>query len=240
MGKRKQPAARLIQSAWRSFVSEQEIKRRQTRSTNNASCIAMEKDRSVLWKRFETNKSKTRRLNKKEMNSLHFVFAVKLLIARRNFVKAFKPVDVRDVLEQYAAGHADMLAKVKTMDTRLDRIQNNINNPKLNNFRFLLSAHLSRIGMDMKAMQKRVEELGRANVEANRKLESMLATLVNAQKRPKGRAESNTRFASPLPPCESCGCHLPGYFAKSSDDQRSPEESFEDGNERPRSSSCHT
>lgn len=143
------------------------------------------------------------------MNSLHFVFAVKLLIARRNFVKAFKPVDVRDVLEQYAAGHADMLAKVKMMDTRLDRIQTNINNPKLNNFRFLLSAHLSRLGLDMKTMQNRVEEIARQNEESQQKMLLMIKMLVEQV-----GSQSPTLIdahVAPPSPCASCGCHLPAY-----------------------------
>lgn len=162
------------------------------------------------------------------MNSLHFVFAVKLLIARRNFVKAFKPVDVRDVLEQYAAGHADMLAKVKMMDTRLDRIQTNINNPKLNNFRFLLSAHLSRIGLDMKAMQGRVEEMARQNEEAQKKMLSMIKMLAD-QVGQSSQTSLIGEHVAPPSPCETCGCHLPAY-SNGDEPPRSPSTTSEPTN----------
>nr|XP_027200962.1 potassium voltage-gated channel subfamily KQT member 2-like [Dermatophagoides pteronyssinus] len=63
-----------------------------------------------------------------EKSMIRFIRLVKFEVARKNFKNALRPYDINDVIEQNAAGHADVIQRVKTMHSRINSIQNSLIN----------------------------------------------------------------------------------------------------------------
>ncbi|KAF7248799.1 Potassium voltage-gated channel subfamily KQT member 2 [Varanus komodoensis] len=50
--------------------------------------------------------------------SIRAVCVMRFLVSKRKFKESLRPYDVMDVIEQYSAGHLDMLSRIKNLQSR--------------------------------------------------------------------------------------------------------------------------
>ncbi|KAG7471976.1 hypothetical protein MATL_G00103690 [Megalops atlanticus] len=54
--------------------------------------------------------------------TIRAVCIMRFMVSKRKFKESLRPYDVMDVIEQYSAGHLDMLSRIKNLQSRVDQI----------------------------------------------------------------------------------------------------------------------
>uniref|UniRef100_A0A8C1K1J9 Potassium voltage-gated channel, KQT-like subfamily, member 5a n=1 Tax=Cyprinus carpio TaxID=7962 RepID=A0A8C1K1J9_CYPCA len=100
--KRRNPAASLIQCVWRSYAADE----------NSVSIATWKPHLKALHTCSPTKKDQGESIGR----------IMKFHVAKKKFKETLRPYDVKDVIEQYSAGHLDMLCRIKSLQTRVDQI----------------------------------------------------------------------------------------------------------------------
>lgn len=57
-----------------------------------------------------------------QKNAVRFIRAAQYEVALRQFKNAFKPYDIKDVLQQYSEGHSDVVGRVRCMQSGINTV----------------------------------------------------------------------------------------------------------------------
>ena len=53
---------------------------------------------------------------------LNFLRRLKFMVAKRKFKATLRPYDLKDVMGQYSAGHADMIGRIRSLQNKVDQL----------------------------------------------------------------------------------------------------------------------
>lgn len=101
----------------------------------------------------------SRPLTENDKVVIRVIRKIRLYVARRKFREALRPYDVKDVIEQYSAGHLDMVSRVKILQSRLDTIlgRQGGKSPTAYNSHISLAARVVGIESSLKRLDKKID-----------------------------------------------------------------------------------
>ncbi|XP_069830732.1 potassium voltage-gated channel subfamily KQT member 5 isoform X2 [Dendropsophus ebraccatus] len=125
---------------------------------------------------------------------------MKFHVAKRKFKETLRPYDVKDVIEQYSAGHLDMLCRIKSLQTRVDQIlgKGQITADKKSREK---TVHEIESGDDL-SMLGRVVKVEKQVQSIESKLDSLLDIYQQVLKKGSASALTLASFQMPLFECE--------------------------------------
>ncbi|KAF7663638.1 hypothetical protein LDENG_00204960 [Lucifuga dentata] len=124
--------------------------------------------------------------------SIRAICVMKFLVSKRRFKESLRPYDVMDVIEQYSAGHLDMLSRIKNLQSRVDQIVGK--GPKADGET-----------VDDQSMMGRLVKVEKQVVCMDRKLDFLVNVYVQRMGIPRSETEAffNSKEPYPAPPYHS-------------------------------------
>ncbi|XP_021364239.1 potassium voltage-gated channel subfamily KQT member 1-like isoform X2 [Mizuhopecten yessoensis] len=78
----------------------------------------------------EDHSPKMTQLTEQHKKAIRAIRKIRYFVSKKKFREALRPYDVKDVIEQYSAGHVDMLGRIKSLQSRLDQILGKVGSKK--------------------------------------------------------------------------------------------------------------
>ncbi|XP_059086602.1 potassium voltage-gated channel subfamily KQT member 1-like isoform X11 [Tigriopus californicus] len=124
-------------------------------------------------------------LTRQHKGAIRAIRKMLMMRARKRFKNSLKPYDVKDVIEQYSAGHSDLILKVRQMQMRLDQI-------------------LGRQGSKAKDVYDSKQSLASRIVKTERQvddIEEKLERLITMYEEDRKRIQNQSYSSPQCPPC---------------------------------------
>ncbi|CAL8131538.1 unnamed protein product [Orchesella dallaii] len=115
-------------------------------------------------------------LTPKHKAAIRAIRKMKYLVSRRKFREALKPYDVKDVIEQYSAGHVDLLSRVKSLQSRLDMILGRQGSKARDVYdsKICLAARIVKVERQVEDIESKIEQLLEMYTEDRKRLMTLL------------------------------------------------------------------
>ncbi|XP_059188877.1 potassium voltage-gated channel subfamily KQT member 2-like isoform X8 [Centropristis striata] len=124
--------------------------------------------------------------------TIRAICIMKFLVSKRRFKESLRPYDVMDVIEQYSAGHLDMLSRIKNLQSRVDQIVGK-------------GAKAEGEAADDQSMMGRLVKVEKQVLCMDRKLDFLVNVYVQRMGIPRSETEAffNSKEPYPAPPYHS-------------------------------------